>query len=349
MTRRDTDMTSLGEDSINVVTPIASEGDRNADVTLRPSTLADFVGQRELVGHLEIVLGSARTRRQSSDHLLFAGPPGLGKTSLASIVAHEMGSGLRVTSGPVLARPGDLVALLTDLQEGEVLFIDEIHRLSRSVEEVLYPAMEDRRLDVMIGRGPSARSIRLDLPHFTLVGATTRTGLVAAPLRDRFGFVGQLDLYEVGELRQIVTRSAGLLGVALSGDAAGVIAQRSRGTPRIANRLLRRVRDVASVRAHDVVSEVLAAQALDLFGVDGFGLDKIDRRILGLLCGQFANLPVGLTTLSHACGEEPATIEDAYEPYLLREGFLIRTPRGRVATDKAFTHLQIRRAGGGLV
>ena len=349
MTRRDADMTSLGEGSVNVVTPTASEGDRNADVTLRPNTLADFVGQRELVGHLEIVLGSARTRRQSSDHLLFAGPPGLGKTSLASIVAHEMGSGLRVTSGPVLARPGDLVALLTDLQEGEVLFIDEIHRLSRTVEEVLYPAMEDRRLDVMIGRGPSARSIRLDLPHFTLVGATTRTGLVAAPLRDRFGFVGQLDLYEVDELRQIVTRSAGLLDVALSGDAAGVIAQRSRGTPRIANRLLRRVRDVASVRAHDVVSEVLAAQALDLFGVDGFGLDKIDRRILGLLCDQFANLPVGLTTLSHACGEEPATIEDAYEPYLLREGFLIRTPRGRVATDKAFTHLQIRRAGGGLV
>jgi Holliday junction DNA helicase RuvB len=349
MTRRDADMTSLGEDSVHVVTPIASESDRNADVTLRPSTLADFVGQRELVGHLEIVLGSARTRRQSSDHLLFAGPPGLGKTSLASIVAHEMGSGLRVTSGPVLVRPGDLVALLTDLQEGEVLFIDEIHRLSRSVEEVLYPAMEDRRLDVMIGRGPSARSIRLDLPHFTLVGATTRTGLVAAPLRDRFGFVGQLDLYEIDELRQIVTRSAGLLGVALSGDAAGVIAQRSRGTPRIANRLLRRVRDVASVRGHDVVSDTLAAQALDLFGVDDFGLDKIDRRILGLLCGQFANLPVGLTTLSHACGEEPATIEDAYEPYLLREGFLIRTPRGRVATDKAFTHLQIRRAGGGLV
>jgi len=349
MTRRDADVTSVLRETTSVVTPVASDAEVSAEVTLRPSSLADFVGQRELVGHLEIVLGSAKTRGQTSDHLLFAGPPGLGKTSLASIVAHEMGTGLRVTSGPVLARPGDLVALLTDLQEGEVLFIDEIHRLSRAVEEVLYPAMEDRRLDVMIGRGPSARSIRLDLPHFTLVGATTRTGLVAAPLRDRFGFVGQLDLYERDELRQIVTRSAGLLNVVLRGDAAGVIAQRSRGTPRIANRLLRRVRDVASVGGHDDVDATLAAQALDLFGVDEHGLDKIDRRILGLLCGQFAQLPVGLTTLSHACGEETATIEDAYEPYLLREGFLIRTPRGRIATDKAFAHLDLRRPGGGLL
>ena len=349
MTRRNADVSALVSENDHVVTPNASEGDRSADVTLRPTTLGDFVGQRELVNHLDIVLGSARARGQSSDHLLFAGPPGLGKTSLASIVAHEMGTSLRVTSGPVLARPGDLVALLTDLHESEVLFIDEIHRLPRAVEEVLYPAMEDRRLDVMIGRGPSARSIRLDLPAFTLVGATTRTGLVAAPLRDRFGFVGQLDLYDRDELSQIVARSAGLLGLPLRGDAAGIIAQRSRGTPRIANRLLRRVRDVASVKGHDSIDEALAVEAVELFGVDEYGLDKLDRKILGLLCGQFAHLAVGLTTLSHACGEEPTTIEEAYEPYLLREGFLIRTPRGRVATDKAFAHMRITRPSGGLL
>lgn len=346
MSRRDIDLEQL---STNVVAPLADEHERRAEVSLRPSTLQEFVGQRELVRHLEIVLGSARARGQVADHLLFAGPPGLGKTSLASIVAAEMGSGLRITSGPVLSRPGDLAALLTDLQDGDVLFIDEIHRLNRTVEEVLYPAMEDRRLDVMIGRGPSARSIRLDLATFTLVGATTRTGLVAAPLRDRFGFIGQLDLYDPDELAIIVVRSAALLEVELAGDAAMTIAGRSRGTPRIANRLLRRVRDYGAVHGHLILTTEVAVAALELFGVDEYGLDKIDRRILGLLCGQFAGQPAGLTTLAHACGEEPSTIEDAYEPFLLRAGLLIRTPRGRVATDRAFHHLGLTPRGGGLV
>lgn len=338
----------LDQLSDHVVAADANEQERRTEASLRPQTLGDFVGQRDLVGHLQIVLGSARARNQCADHLLFAGPPGLGKTSLASIVASEMGAGFRVTSGPVLSRPGDLAALLTDLQDGDVLFIDELHRLSRAVEEVLYPAMEDLRLDVMIGRGPSARSIRLDLPNFTLVGATTRTGLVAAPLRDRFGFIGQLDLYDVEELTEIAARSAKLLDVALSPEAATLIASRSRGTPRIANRLLRRVRDFASVRGHHDVSEDVARDALTLFGVDEFGLDKIDRRILTLLCDQFASQPVGLTTLAHACGEEPLTIEDAYEPYLLRSGLMIRTPRGRVATERAYEHLGLQQRHDGL-
>ena len=349
MSRHEIELATGEEPPQRAVTTTATEGERSIEASLRPPTLDEFVGQRDLVGHLRIVLGAAKSRGQHADHLLFAGPPGLGKTSLASIVATEMGANLRVTSGPVLVRPGDLVALVTDLQEGDVLFIDEIHRLSKAVEEVLYPAMEDRRLDVMIGRGPSARSIRLDLPSFTLVGATTRTGLVAAPLRDRFGFVGQLDLYDHAELRQIVSRSATLLGMSLTGEADLVIASRSRGTPRIANRLLRRVRDVASVGGHDTIDAALAAEALDLFGVDRYGLDKIDRRILTLLVQQYGNTPVGLTTLAHACGEETATIEDAYEPFLVREGFLLRTPRGRVATEKAYHHLGVQPPGGGLV
>ena len=346
MSRHEIDVEQL---SRGIVAPVADELERRSEVSLRPTTLAEFIGQPELVRHLEIVLGSALARHQTADHLLFAGPPGLGKTSLASIVAAEMGAGFRITSGPVLSRPGDLAVLLTDLQDGDVLFVDEIHRLSRAVEEVLYPAMEDRRLDVMIGRGPSARAIRLDLPNFTLVGATTRTGLVAAPLRDRFGFVGQLDLYDVDELSVIVTRSAGLLEVTLAGIAAKVIAGRSRGTPRIANRLLRRVRDFAAVGGQRIVDESVAVEALALFGVDEYGLDKIDRRILTLLCRQFAHQPVGLSTLAHACGEETSTIEDAYEPYLLREGLLVRTPRGRVATERAYAHLGITPRPGGLL
>jgi holliday junction DNA helicase RuvB len=345
MSRRDTGL----PDAPVVTAAVLNENERFDELSLRPSVLGEFIGQSELVGHLRIVLGAARERNQPSDHLLFAGPPGLGKTSLAAIVASEMGVGLRVTSGPVLTRPGDLAALLTDLVDGEVLFIDEIHRLHRSVEEVLYPAMEDRRLDVMIGRGPSARSIRLELPNFTLVGATTRTGLVAAPLRDRFGFVGRLDLYDDDDLRTIVRRSAGILNVTIDDAGAGEIARRSRGTPRIANRLLRRVRDAAQMANVATIDGAEARRALALFGVDEAGLDKVDRRLLQMLCEQFRGQPVGLVTLSHACGEEPTTIEDAYEPFLIREGFLVRTPRGRVAADRAYQHMGLPRATGGML
>jgi holliday junction DNA helicase RuvB len=306
---------------------------------LRPRTLDEFVGQAQLVEHLRIVLEAAVQRGQPVDHLLFAGPPGLGKTSLAGIVAAELGVGLRVTSGPVLARAGDLASLLTDLQDGDVLFIDEIHRMHRSVEEILYPAMEDAKLDFLIGKGPTARSIRLDLPHFTLVGATTRTGLVSSPLRDRFGFVGRLDLYGVDELEAIVLRSARILGVSVERDGAARIARRSRGTPRIANRLLRRVRDFVEVRGDGVVTGEAAERGLDLFGIDELGLDKVDRAILDALCRRFAGRPVGLTTLAQCVGEETDTLEDAYEPFLLQEGLIQRTTRGRVATQRAWAHL----------
>ncbi len=315
------------------------EDDAEYDASLRPRRLAEFVGQADLVEHLGIVVQAARARRQPVDHILFAGPPGLGKTSLAGIVAAEMGVGLRITSGPVLARAGDLAALLTDLQEGDVLFIDEIHRLHRSVEEVLYPAMEDAKIDILIGKGPTARSIRLDLPRFTLVGATTRTGLVAGPLRDRFGFVGRLDLYEPGDLEAIVRRSARILGVEIDAEGARMIGGRARGTPRVANRLLRRVRDFAEVRGDGTVSKRTAAEGLELFGVDELGLDKMDRAILHALCERFGGRPVGLTTLAQCVGEEPDTIEDAYEPYLLQQGLIHRTPRGRAPTARAWAHL----------
>jgi holliday junction DNA helicase RuvB len=309
------------------------------EATLRPRRLAEFVGQAQLKEHLEIVLEAARRRSQSVDHLLFAGPPGLGKTSLSGIVAAEMGVGMRVTSGPALMRAGDLAALLTDLHDGDVLFIDEIHRLGRQVEEVLYPAMEDFQLDIVLGKGPAARSIRLDLPRFTLVGATTRTGLLTGPLRDRFGLVARLDHYPVSDLVEIVERAARILGVPLGQGGAHEVARRSRGTPRIANRLLKRVRDFAEVRGDGTVSQATAAAGLALFGVDDLGLDKVDRSVLSALCSRFGGGPVGLSTLAVSIGEETETLEDVYEPFLLQLGMLKRTPRGRVAMPAAWQHL----------
>ncbi|HZU75038.1 MAG TPA: Holliday junction branch migration DNA helicase RuvB [Acidimicrobiales bacterium] len=309
------------------------------EATLRPRRLAEFVGQSEVVEHLQIVIEAARRRGQAVDHLLFAGPPGLGKTTMAGIVATEMGVGFRVTSGPALVRAGDLAAILNDLQDGDVLFIDEIHRLGRAVEEILYPAMEDFQLDIVIGKGPTARSIRLDLPRFTLVGATTRTGLITGPLRDRFGLVARLDYYAAGELEAIIHRAAGILGVEIEPTGAVEIAGRSRGTPRIANRLLRRVRDFAEVRGDGIVTAPLASEGLSLFGVDRLGLDKVDRAILSAICQRFGGGPVGLSTLAVSVGEETDTVEDVYEPYLLQAGLLMRTPRGRVATPAAWGHL----------
>ena len=313
--------------------------DEGEDVGLRPRTLVDFIGQDELKEHLAIVLGAARLRGQAADHLLFAGPPGLGKTSLAAIVATEMGAGLRTTSGPALSRPGDLAAILTNLDDGDVLFVDEIHRLPRTVEEVLYPAMEDFQLDIVLGQGPSARSIRLDLPRFTLVGATTRTGLITGPLRDRFGLVERLDHYPAADLERIVTRAAGILGVDLAADGAREIARRARGTPRIANRLLRRVRDFAEVRGDGRVTAAAATEGLALFGVDELGLDKVDRSILVALCSRFGGGPVGLSTLAISVSEQVETVEDVYEPFLIQQGLLMRTPRGRVATPAAWGHI----------
>ncbi len=327
--------------AVRPVDPGSDPAEFAVEARLRPRRLEEFLGQAQLTEHLQIVLEAARRREQAVDHLLFAGPPGLGKTSLAGIVAAEMGVGFRITSGPSLMRAGDLASLLTDLQDGDVLFIDEIHRLPRPVEEVLYPAMEDFQFDILIGKGPTARSIRLDLPRFTLVGATTRTGLLSGPLRDRFGFVGRVDLYEAADLQAIVVRSAGILGVSIDSGGAWQIASRSRGTPRIANRLLRRVRDYVEVRAEGVITETLASEGLALFGVDHLGLDKVDRAILDALCRRFSGRPVGLTTLAQCVGEETDTIEDAYEPYLLQQGLLQRTPRGRVATARAFAHLDM--------
>jgi Holliday junction DNA helicase RuvB len=306
---------------------------------LRPRALDEFVGQGELKEHLTIVLEAARRREQPVDHLLFAGPPGLGKTTLAGIVATEMGVRLHVTSGPALERAGDLAAILTKLEDGDVLFIDEIHRLSRAVEEILYPAMEDFQLDIVVGKGPAASSIRLTMPPFTLIGATTRTGMITGPLRDRFGLVARLDYYDSEELRLIVERAAGILDVVIDRDGAWEIARRSRGTPRIANRLLRRVRDFAEVRADGTINAEVARAGLALFGVDDLGLDKVDRAILTVLCVQFNGGPVGLSTVAISVGEQPETVEDVYEPFLITQGMIARTPRGRVVLAAAYEHL----------
>lgn len=322
-----------------ILEPALVSEDEEIDLSLRPRTLDEFVGQSSTKEHLQIILDAAAERGEPADHLLFAGSPGLGKTTLAHIVANTMGVGLRVTSGPALERAGDLAAIVTNLEEGDVLFIDEIHRLPRIVEEVLYPAMEDGELDLVIGKGPAARSIRVDLPAFTLVGATTRTGLLTSPLRDRFGFTGKLDFYDEGELQAILDRSAGILGIAMSLDASSEIASRSRGTPRIANRLLRRVRDYAQVRAQGSIDLKVAKEALKVFEVDEAGLDKVDIAILDALVDRFRGKAVGLGTLAVAVGEEPETVEDVYEPFLIRQGFIERTPRGRMATAAAFEHI----------
>ena len=319
--------------------------DVELDLTLRPRSLVEFVGQERIKEQLGLLIEGARARGDVVDHLLFSGPPGLGKTTLAGIVAHAMGVGFRPTSGPALERAGDLAAILTNLEEGDVLFVDEIHRLPRPVEELLYAALEDFKLDVVIGKGPSARSIRLDLPRFTLVGATTRPGLLTLPLRERFGFSPRLDYYGPPEIERIVLRSAGILGVEVDVDGAQEIAGRSRGTPRVANRLLRRVRDFAEVRGDGRITGDVARGGLELFEVDSRGLDKVDVAILQTLVTKFGGGPVGLSTLAAAVGEETETIEDVYEPYLLQLGFLQRTPRGRMATDDACRHLGLTREG----
>ena len=314
--------------------------------SLRPKTLAEYIGQEKAKENLSIFIQAARKRQESLDHVLLHGPPGLGKTTLAGIIAQEMGVNIRITSGPAIEKPGDLAALLTNLNEGDILFVDEIHRLNRSVEEILYPAMEDYALDIIVGKGPSANSIRLDLPHFTLIGATTRAGQLSAPLRDRFGVTLRLELYTPEELSKIVTRSAGILNCDIVPEGAYEIARRSRGTPRIANRMLRRVRDFADVKADGVITKQVADEALCALEIDYLGLDPVDRRMMAAIIDNYNGGPVGLETLAATIGEESVTLEDVYEPYLMQLGFLTRTPRGRCVTQKAYQHLHKPIPGG---
>ena len=326
-----------------IITTDVIEEDLKTEGNLRPQLLVDYIGQEKAKENLKVYIEAAKQRNDALDHVLFYGPPGLGKTTLAGIIANEMGVHLKVTSGPAIEKPGEMAAILNNLQEHDVLFVDEIHRLNRQVEEVLYPAMEDYAIDIMIGKGTSARSIRLELPKFTLVGATTRAGMLTAPLRDRFGVVHHLEYYTENELKTIIIRSAKVLGVEIDEEGAMEMARRSRGTPRLANRLLKRVRDFAQVRYDGKITKEVADFALNLLEVDRYGLDQIDRRILSTIMVQFSGGPVGLDTLAAAIGEDSGTIEDVYEPYLIKNGFLVRTPRGRVAGDFAYEHLGIDR------
>ena len=327
--------------SRRIMTTENLEEDVRIENHLRPQLLEDYIGQAKAKEMLKIYIEAAKARGEALDHLLFYGPPGLGKTTLAGIIANEMNVNMKITSGPAIEKPGEMAAILNNLQEGDVLFVDEIHRLNRQVEEVLYPAMEDYAIDIMIGKGASARSIRLDLPKFTLVGATTRAGMLTAPLRDRFGVVTRMEYYTVEELKKIILRSAKVLEVGIDENGAYAMARRSRGTPRLANRLLKRVRDFAQVKYNGYITEEVADYALDLLDVDKEGLDQTDRGILLAMIGKFGGGPVGLETLAASIGEDPGTIEDVYEPYLLKNGFIQRTPRGRVVTDAAYAHLGI--------
>ena len=325
-----------------IISTIASEEDIRNDDTLRPKFLTDYIGQKKAKEMMKVYIEAAKGRKEPLDHVLLYGPPGLGKTTLAGIIANEMGVHIKITSGPAIEKPGDVAAILNNLKEGDVLFVDEIHRLNRQVEEVLYPAMEDFAIDVVIGKGATSKSIRLELPKFTLIGATTRAGMLSAPLRDRFGVVNRLEYYTLSELKTIIVRSAKVLGVKIEEDAALEMAKRSRGTPRLANRLLKRVRDFAEVKYDGKLTKEVATEVLALLNIDGYGLDHIDRQILSTMIEKFSGGPVGLETIAVSIGEDTATIEDVYEPYLIQSGFIARTQRGRIVTDLAYTHLGLR-------